>query len=90
MLRIEQERRKLLEIGIEEQQVDRKSSKILNRRTEEFNGIVWATVLTVDARVKAGDQSGAGSNISSSEMMTVGNMTLVTEVMRSSKHLNMF
>lgn len=52
MLRIEQERRKLLEIGIEEQQVDRKSSKILNRRTEEFNGIVWATVLTVDARVE--------------------------------------
>ena len=40
MFRIEQERRKLLEIGTEEQQVDRKSSKNLNRRTEEFNGIV--------------------------------------------------
>lgn len=52
MFRIEQERRKLLEIGTEEQQVDRKSSKNLNRRTEEFNGIVWATVLTVDARVE--------------------------------------
>ena len=39
---------------------------------------------------KAGDQSGAGSNTSSSEMMAVGTVTLVTEVIRSSKHLNMF
>ena len=52
MFRTEQESRKLLEVGTEKQQVDRKPSEVLNRRTEGFNRTVWATVLTVDARVE--------------------------------------
>ena len=52
MFKTEQESRKLLEVGTEKQQVDRKPSEDLNRRTEGFNRTVWATVLTVDARVE--------------------------------------
>ena len=52
MSRIEQERRKLLEIRTDKQQEDRRSSKILSRGTEEFNRITQAIVLTVDSRVE--------------------------------------